>query len=83
MSDEDKATELTEEDKELIAWFQNRSLPESSPKHPYQVNRYTRTDDLANMIELAIGHVKRGNSTSKALLIELKAKLENEQHKQQ
>lgn len=67
--------EITSEDRDLIAWFQSRTFP----KTPYQVNRYIRTDDFAHMVELAIGHVKLGNPTSRAQLIELKTKLEQEE----
>ena len=66
--------EMTPEDKELVDWFQNQTFPTG----PFQVNRYTKTENMAYMIELAIGHVKRGNLKSTALLRELRIKLEQE-----
>ena len=66
--------ETTPEDRELINWFLGQTFPDG----PFQVNQYTKTENMAHMVALAIAHVKRGNLTSRALLKELKIKLEQE-----
>lgn len=62
--------ELTDE--ELIGWFKNRPLDGGY----FRINSYTTTDNLANMVELAIGSMKRGKSIARTNLLEVKAKLE-------
>lgn len=59
-------------DEELVSWFHQRPLPEG----PFRVNAYTTTDNLANMVELAIGSMRRGKSIACTNLLEVKAKLE-------
>ena len=66
--------EITSEDRELTNWFLGQTFPDG----PFQVNQYTKTENMAHMVALAIGHVKRGNLTSRALLEELKIKIEQE-----
>lgn len=62
-----KPTELDE----LIRWFTGRELPTGH----YQLSKWESTTDLANTVELAIDHARRGNTTSIDLLHRLKAKL--------
>ena len=59
-------------DEKLIAWFKNQPLDEGY----FRINPYMTTDNLANMVELAIGSLRRGKSMARTNLLEVKAKLE-------
>ena len=59
-------------DEKLIAWFKNQPLDEGY----FRINTYMTTDNLANMVELAIGSLRRGKSMARTNLLEVKAKLE-------
>ena len=59
-------------DEESRSWFKNQPLDQGY----FRINAYTTTSSLANMVELAIGNVRRGKSIARTNLLEVKAKLE-------
>jgi hypothetical protein len=61
-----------ESKEELINWFKGRALPTGH----FRISSYETTDNLANLIELALANMERGNKTSQAVLTRVKAKLE-------
>lgn len=62
----------TSDDEELIAWFTNRQLPTGH----FRMASWSTTDDLANMVQLAIDKLHQGNPTARINLQLVKARLE-------
>lgn len=61
-----------ESKEEMINWFKGRDLPTGH----FRISPYETTDNLANLVELALANMERGNRTSQSVLTRVKVKLE-------